>query len=583
MCLMPRAIVTLEYKGRSRQLMVPAGFVCIGRSAECDVVLPFPWIRERHLEVQQDAGWRRVRCAAGDARALLDGRPLNGEWRALPDDAVIELPTPFGDIIRLDFEFKSSLVGGADVLREETPAAPAPLYLPEVEIVEASPLPGGDRLFDPAPATATATATGASHVGSDAGAGGASDRQEKSHAIQILLVSAVAMFVIMCALGFNQWQRSRYAGRVGSDLRFTHTSIAEARDLLKQQRYAEAKGKLDAARAVAARHESMEDYRREIEQVAGRPEVKLGGIGYVLVERQWLPPDTAAAWKTARQRDDPKIDALKQKAEQSLLSNDLAAGQQACDEALALMEAHPVKPHPEAEAIRTLRADINHRAVAVEMTAKGLVAHGDKWVTPKEKFRLEQLARGYVERDGKWVTQAEAFAAEQAAKGLVLHDGKWMTPDEQMTARGLVKFDGKWVEPRERDALAAARDEQRRQAEAKAAAERARLALEGDARRQEAARVEELKSRAYEMSQTYVKQRLKSPQTAQFQAYGAADVSVSYADGWFTVFAVVDAQNSFGATVQTRYLCKLRPRGGMGGAGAAGDAWDAESCYIFDP
>src|SRR4051812_43767234 len=115
---MPRATVTLEFKGRTRSLTVPSGAVLIGRAPDCDVVLPFPWIREHHLEVQDDAGWRRIRCVAEDAKALLGGRRLSTEWTVLPDEATVELPTPFQEIIRLDFAFRSR-TGSAAVLIEE--------------------------------------------------------------------------------------------------------------------------------------------------------------------------------------------------------------------------------------------------------------------------------------------------------------------------------------------------------------------------------------------------------------------------------------------------------------------------------
>jgi hypothetical protein len=61
------------------------------------------------------------------------------------------------------------------------------------------------------------------------------------------------------------------------------------------------------------------------------------------------------------------------------------------------------------------------------MLAKGLVRHGDEWVTPEDKAKLDQ--------------------------GLRKHDGRWMTEDEIKEAEGFVKYDGKWVKKEELEAL----------------------------------------------------------------------------------------------------------------------------------
>jgi hypothetical protein len=315
---MPRATVTLEFKGRRRDFTLPAGVVLIGRSADCDLVLPFPWVRERHLEVEQDAGWRRIRCAAADAQARMAGRPLNSEWSLLPDDATVELPTPFMETIRLRFSFESS-AGGASVLQEQHKPQ-AGFDLPEFEVLESEPLPKGNRLFQPPVAAPTQMP-----------ALPAPERRAPSPAVRVLVVTLCATFLILAALGVNEWRRSHHAARIREGLVFITQGIQDARALISQGHYREAKQKLDAIRAVAVKDSDSSAYVREIDQICDRPEIRMGAIGYVLMEGQWLPPEKASAWKTASERDDPKIASLKTTAERAFESKDFP-DLQACQE-----------------------------------------------------------------------------------------------------------------------------------------------------------------------------------------------------------------------------------------------------------
>lgn len=59
----------------------------------------------------------------------------------------------------------------------------------------------------------------------------------------------------------------------------------------------------------------------------------------------------------------------------------------------------------------------------------------------------------------------------------------------------------------------------------------------------------------------FMKQRLKAPATAKYS--GWLDSSTTPAvDGSTIVNAYVDAQNSFGALIRTRYLCRVSPDSG---------------------
>lgn len=61
-----------------------------------------------------------------------------------------------------------------------------------------------------------------------------------------------------------------------------------------------------------------------------------------------------------------------------------------------------------------------------------------------------------------------------------------------------------------------------------------------------------------------VRDRLKAPSTADFPGIFDADSKPTSADGCVMVYAsYVDAQNSFGAKLRTKYVCTYDPRTGM--------------------
>lgn len=62
---------------------------------------------------------------------------------------------------------------------------------------------------------------------------------------------------------------------------------------------------------------------------------------------------------------------------------------------------------------------------------------------------------------------------------------------------------------------------------------------------------------AYFASQEFVKDKLKAPSTAKFPWYSEVVVT-DLGGGRFRVSAYVDAQNSFGAQIRTRYTCVLK-------------------------
>jgi hypothetical protein len=79
---------------------------------------------------------------------------------------------------------------------------------------------------------------------------------------------------------------------------------------------------------------------------------------------------------------------------------------------------------------------------------------------------------------------------------------------------------------------------------------------------------------AFVMSQSFVKDRLKAPATAEFPSMSDSGVSVKYVgDCTHEVRAYVDAQNSFGAKLRNQYYVKLKNTRGT-------DTWTALDIQI---
>jgi hypothetical protein len=81
------------------------------------------------------------------------------------------------------------------------------------------------------------------------------------------------------------------------------------------------------------------------------------------------------------------------------------------------------------------------------------------------------------------------------------------------------------------------------------------------------------KMEAFVMSQDFVKQRLKSPKSADFPWYDQKFVT-DKGDGQYVVVSYVDAKNSFGADLRANYVCELRYVGD--------NKWQCETCDIVN-
>ncbi|AJD26861.1 hypothetical protein G8E05_10780 [Clostridium botulinum] len=66
------------------------------------------------------------------------------------------------------------------------------------------------------------------------------------------------------------------------------------------------------------------------------------------------------------------------------------------------------------------------------------------------------------------------------------------------------------------------------------------------------------KIEVYKASQEFVKENLKAPATAEFPNFEDGKVVVAGDEKKYTVIAYVDAENSFGAKIRSKFLCNLK-------------------------
>ena len=556
---MAKARVQVGFGGRQREFQLHSRSIVIGSADDCDLRLPFEWVRPRHLEIKYDAGVARMHALPGAESVMSDGKPLRDDWAILHTGTTVHLRAPNAQVLSLRFEFPDA--PAASSLAHDAPARTEPVDVGvPVEWVTESDVAEGSMLFGGPSASLTPTASPAPAKADEP------PPKVDAGTRRVLIVSGTFLATLLVVIGVlfaKQWHRRSQAQGIAAEVAAVSASVEEARKLITAGNYREAQAKLEDARTRAGDQPNMADVVREIEAVRQRPEIRYGANGYVRLDAEWVPGERARGELAARKRNGPKLDALWQEAQTALNVLDQQAGQRACDEAIAILATHPLQPNPRTAEFKALRAAIEDKVVSAAMTAKGLVRFENKWVSPEEHFKLSQAAKGLVEYRGQWVPKDEAFAAEQMDKGLVLHDGKWITPEQQMEAKGFVQFDGKWVTPQERDALLQQQTMASAEAQRKAEAERQRLEAEAKEKQEAAEQIEELKTTAYRMSQEFIKDDPEFPRTATFPDIKAAGVTVTHDGEWYVVNAYTEARASASATPQKRrYTCKLRPLGG---------------------
>jgi hypothetical protein len=514
------------------------------------LLVPLPWIRDEHLVVDNSGGFVRVRCGDG-ARATLDGMNIGKEWVTLPADSTLVLPGPNNKQISLRFTYTPA--GAAAVLLKHD----QPLHVeddPELAqppLATASPLDqqGWNTICGPQQSTSAPSTPPAA----------CADRQPRRRS-RLPKIAVALLFLLlagaMAASIVNVKLRSAEAARVASDKHWIEEQFTKAQSLLDQKQYSAAKAALESIEPVARKYPDCGGTLAYAANLLKTPEITLCAKGYAEANGKWLPPETVAAWKLAKEQDDPKIDALEQKALTARNAKDFDAARQACEDALSLIDSYPVKPHPKDKTIRNLLDDVKNASVATEMSAKGLVLYEGKWMTRTEQVRRENQAKGLVEYKGKWLSKSEAFVEEQTDKGLVFYDGKWMTPDQRLEAQGMVKFEGKWMPLKEKETVLAKRSEAAR-------IEQERLAAEERKKEQ----AEQLCKDAYAKSQEYCRKVLnKAADSASFKPYNSGEVTVTLKDGWYTVTAPVRYLNDLGAMMDRTYYSNLRPVPGKPGS-----------------
>lgn len=145
-----------------------------------------------------------------------------------------------------------------------------------------------------------------------------------------------------------------------------------------------------------------------------------------------------------------------------------------------------------------------------------------------------------VSKPNRWKVAGVAFLVMGLSAGIT-------SADPEVQARNAIK-EQEQIEQKEAKA-----EERRLEEEASAVRARARK-LEAD--------LQNKRATAYSRSQKFVKERLKSPATAEFPsaAWDGDQIRVGYDDAEeiYTVASYVDSQNAFGATVRTNFIAQLQ-------------------------
>ncbi|HEX4054697.1 MAG TPA: hypothetical protein VHX86_10570 [Tepidisphaeraceae bacterium] len=286
-----------------------------------------------------------------------------------------------------------------------------------------------------------------------------------------------------------------------------------------------------------------------------------------------------ASWSAhSRQQVARHISDIQQEAAQLLTAGDASGASQKYASVLKYMDSNDVtdddtrnevleeKAHADAKVAQIAAADaakqIAQHVSEMRQEAARLLTAGDPIGASQEYAQLVNYMdnNGFTNNDTRSeVLQEKANADAKSAPILAANAEEQRLKDEAAAQRAAADAAKQQEEEQAAEAV-----RQREQAAAEEAAEQQR----------EQAAIQARSHDAYTMSQEFVKDQLKSPATAQFQPFDSPKVSVTYSDGWYTVYAVVDAQNGFGALIRSSYICKLKPIGG--------DQWQADSTDILD-
>src|SRR5258705_3060231 len=121
--------VQIRIGNKARVITLDGPRVNIGRSKSASLVLPFDWVMQHHLVIENSDASLRIKLGSPDAQARMGNRELTTEWSPLSSPAQVEIPMPRGQPLRLDLtathrESNAAIVrhGAGDPEEQDTPA-----------------------------------------------------------------------------------------------------------------------------------------------------------------------------------------------------------------------------------------------------------------------------------------------------------------------------------------------------------------------------------------------------------------------------------------------------------------------------
>ena len=409
-------------------------------------------------------------------------------------------------------------------------------------------------------------------------------RASKNHKIGIAATFAagVGFVALTAALAWWSMDASDVEARQVAIVSAASNLMYQAQASVSKEDYPTAKTKLDMAvqQLEGLDRPDADRLREEIRDALASEAVVEGNQGKVPLDDRWVTPDERTRELADRKQLQQNVDELDDligrflsgriKTVVDLKDTEIAAVKNLRSELQAIEGNIRAKRFDEAQAAYSelvkrcesqfRRSDLVKyentwmtRAAAKEseMIVRGFVKHEGEWVTPEEKERLVMTAKGMVQFDGQWVTPERRDELKMLAKGLVKYKDEWVTSAEkerrEMTDKGLVQYEGEWVTPFDRDN----RIREKKQ---------------------------EMAPKAYLISQKFVRSRLKAPLKAKFPDYRDNDVKVTLRDdGHYVIQAYVDAQNSFGTYLRSKYIVELWPLDEAGERWQRGDPVEFEN------
>ena len=350
---MPRLEFSIRFGPQERLYALERTSIIIGRDPHADLVVPAAWMEPYHLAVERVDDVLRIRRCSARAKVEVAGRPIGGEWELVDNNAEVRLRGPGNR--HLDIRVR--LVGVGPLKINHVPQTSAGLAEDHgaLVITDGSPVPAEQEQSGRGPFGGPSISRERQKLGFPY-----SLFADRSNLPFVITVLAVVM-IVLPAFTAMMWQahaRAAWVQRHDADARLVQDQLDLAIDQMVQGRYTDAQRTLDTAQATIARYPDFTHEAAVLADLRASPEMQYGVKGYVQVDSQWLPPEVAHAWQAARVRDDPKIAELEAKAVAARQRGDVKEALMACEEALAIIEGHPVKTHPRAAALTALRDEL---------------------------------------------------------------------------------------------------------------------------------------------------------------------------------------------------------------------------------